>query len=80
MFSDSKIAVIGSGSWATALAKIMLHNVDRINWYFRNPENIEAFKSSTTTQIIYGGLNLKPNGLTFSATLMKPLKMPISLY
>lgn len=45
--TQRRIAVMGGGSWATALAKICLANKDRhINWYMRRPEQIEEFKAT----------------------------------
>jgi glycerol-3-phosphate dehydrogenase (NAD(P)+) len=35
---DKKIAVIGSGSWGTALVKLLTHNVDRVGWWVRSQE------------------------------------------
>lgn len=63
------IAILGGGSWATAIAKIVLDKVDHINWYIRRDDRIEDFKRLRHNPAYLTGVQFDIDRITFSSDL-----------
>ncbi|MDR0797076.1 MAG: NAD(P)-binding domain-containing protein [Tannerella sp.] len=66
---SGKIAVIGGGSWATALAKIVLTSQSQINWYMRRPDRIEDFVRMKHNPAYLSGVTFDINRIRFFSNL-----------
>lgn len=60
---------MGGGSWATAIAKILLDSVDHISWYMRRPESIEEFKRLGHNPSYLTSVHFDMSRITFSADI-----------
>ncbi len=66
---DTKIAVIGAGSWGTAIVKLLLNNVKNVNWWVRKQETIEHIKTYHRNPNYLRYAELFPEKLTLSNNL-----------
>lgn len=64
-----KIAVMGGGSWATALAKLLLQNCETILWYMRRDDRIADFKRLRHNPAYLSGVELDIERIEFSSDI-----------
>jgi glycerol-3-phosphate dehydrogenase (NAD(P)+) len=69
MNEKSKIAVLGGGSWATAIAKIVLVNSTEINWYMRRQEQIDDFIRSSKNPSYLTGVKFDTERIRFTSNI-----------
>ena len=64
-----RIAVLGGGSWATAIAKILLEKNERIWWYLRRDDRIEDFKRLGHNPAYLTSVHFDTNRITFTSDI-----------
>lgn len=68
---EGKIGVIGGGSWATAIAKILLANEDSINWYMRRQDQIADFINLGKNPCYLSGVKFDVSRINFTSNINK---------
>ena len=66
---QKRIAVIGGGSWATAIAKLLLCNNESILWYMRRKDRIQAFKKYGHNPAYLSSVKFDTNRIKFNTNI-----------
>jgi glycerol-3-phosphate dehydrogenase (NAD(P)+) len=74
MSNVPRIGIIGSGSWATALAKLFLNNCPSINWYIRNGSDIGYFRQYGNNPKYLTTVDFEVNKIDFTDSIAVAVK------
>ena len=69
MYNCGSIAIIGGGSWATAIAKIIIGHTHHIGWYMRRDDRIEDFRRLQHNPAYLTGVHFNIDEIFFSSNL-----------
>ena len=69
-----KIAIMGGGSWATAIAKMVLNQAENINWYMRRDDRIADFKRLGHNPAYLTGVKFDTRRISFSSNINDVVK------
>ena len=74
-----KFGILGSGSWATALAKILCEQNDPLFWYLRNEKTIAHLKQKGSNPSYLQNVSFNPNQLKLSSNIREVVKQADTL-
>lgn len=66
---NKKIAVLGGGSWATAIVKMLTENLEKVNWWMRDEECIAHIQKYFHNPRYIQSIQFNPNKLNLSSNL-----------
>lgn len=64
-----KFAVIGGGSWATAIVKMLVENLPEVGWYVRNPQTVEFIQTHGYNPNYLSSVEFDENQLKLSSNI-----------
>jgi glycerol-3-phosphate dehydrogenase (NAD(P)+) len=70
----TKIAVLGGGSWATAIIKMLSENLNEIGWYMRSSYVIEHIKRNKHNPNYLSSVELVPKKLNLSDDINETIR------
>jgi len=74
MNNQLKIAVLGGGSWATAIVKMLCENIETVGWYMRSTYVAEHIKLNKHNPNYLSSAELHPNQLILSNNINKTVE------
>ena len=64
-----KFAMVGSGSWATALVKLLMNHQTKISWFIRDQKNIDRVMKNHRNKVYLSSVILEPDRLFMSTDI-----------
>jgi glycerol-3-phosphate dehydrogenase (NAD(P)+) len=74
MSNKLEIAVIGGGSWATAIVKMLCNNCDQVHWWVRNTASIEHIKKYKHNPNYLTSVEFETDKLVLNTNLKEVIK------
>lgn len=74
MKKQKEFAVIGGGSWATAIVKILCESVDKVHWYMRNTQAVEHLKKVHRNPNYLSAVEFNSNQLQLTSIIDEAVK------